>query len=646
MAGKTALETVREGGLRGLAWGMAVGTVHLAVGVSLLLALNVPPMTWFAAKSILLEAFVFAVPAGLALSPLLRLPRGAWLHAVALALVWIGMERWVAVDPTKLQMWIAPSVVGLVVLGLATLAHARWPRAVLATAALVPVVLVAVPVVNYRLGGHAVQANPKRGTPPPDAPDVLFVVMDTVRAKSVSAYGYERKTTPNFDRLAAEGALFTDANSPATWSVPGHASLFTGHYPSSHEAHDETLRLDDRLPTLAQAMSEKGWQTLCFTANPFIADTYGLTRGFDWSDRAWETGEGGRQFAFVYRLVDALGFRAEDKGGETVVNNLRQWMEARPKDAPPAFVFVNFLEAHFPFDQLPERHLRAFTDAPRKALADASTTAFGVQFGRQLTPEEYAGIRQPLLDMYDGGVRYTDELVGEVVELWRERGTLDDTIVVLVADHGEMMGEHGAFGHVTSMYQPDLHVPFAVRYPPRIPAGTVVSDAVSTTGAFATVMDLLGTAPPGPLQAPSLLPGTGGRSAVVAERYERALLASRFAPGTANGTGPLLLPQGRYRTYRSGTFKLGQHCVGGELKGPWLFDLRADPGEEHDLATRHPEKVAELTAELEGLRAALPLPGLCDPVGTEAKQGLSCAECQNLEALGYVDDCSDPCGGG
>lgn len=628
--------------LSGLGWGSAIGTVHLAIGVVLIVALTVPPMTWFTAKSILIEASV-AVALGLALAPAFVAPYGRVIHPVALALLWIGLERWVAVDPTKLQMWVAPTVIALVLYAGCAAAIARWPRAlagVVGVALVLPPILVAVPVVNYKLGGYGKGSTAVRGTPPAGAPDVLFIVMDTTRAKSVSAYGYERDTTPRFDALAAEGALYLDANSAATWSLPAHASLFTGHYPSSHEAHDETRMLDDRLPTLASTLVENGWSALAFSANPYISDTYGLTRGFDWTDKAWLSGEGGRQFSFIYRLVDRLGFSAEDKGGGQVVDNLRAWMASRPADAPPTFVFVNFLEAHFPFNQLPEPFLRAYAKQPMSELADASQTAFGVQFGRQLTPDELARIEQPIRDMYDGGVKYTDHLVGEVIDLWKERGTLDHTVVIVVGDHGEMVGEHGAFGHVTSLYQPDLHVPLTVRYPPRIPAGSRVAEPVTTVGLFATVMDLLGIAPSGELQAGSLVPGSDSlRGPLIAERFEEEMLASRFAPGTANGKGPLLMPRGRYRTYREGSYKYAEYTLGG---GPWLFDLATDPNEDVDLAGTQPEKLAEMKGTLDVLLGSLGLRPLDAPVGTTVqKPVMSKDECLRLQSLGYVESCDD-----
>jgi arylsulfatase A-like enzyme len=646
MSGSSVIDLVKRGALRGLGWGAAVGLVHLAIGVALIIALNVPPMTWFTAKSILMEASV-GVVLGALLAPALAAPRGEWLHAGLLAMAWIALERWVAVDPTKLQMWIGPTVGGVVVFGLGSLAWARWPAPVAGAAVGLALVLVAAPDVHYRVGGYAVAPNGQRGTAPAGAPDVLFIVMDTTRAKSVSAYGYERKTTPNFDAFSQEGALYLDADSAATWSLPAHASLFTGHYVSSHQANDETRRLDEKLPTLAGTMASLGWESRCFTANPYISDTFGLTRGFDWTDKAWMTGEGGRQFSFIYRLVDALGFRAEDKGGSQVVQNLRSWMASRPKDGPPAFVFVNFLEAHFPFDQLPERHLHAFTNEPRSVLGSASQTAFGVQFGRQLTDEEIATVGGPIRDMYDGGVRYTDELVGDVIDLWRKRGTLDNTVVVIVGDHGEMVGEHGAFGHVTSLYQPDLHVPLTVRYPSRIPAGTRVTEPVSTVGLFATVLDLAGQRVPADLQAGSLVPrvaedGTVGveepKGPQIAERYEEKMLSSRFAPKTANGKGPLVSPRGRFRTLKDGSWKLAIRYGDddGYGTGPWLFDLATDPNEEHDLAGSNPEKLAEMQGLLSTLQAQLQLPGLD---GSTAPAAAMTAEtCEQLKKLGYVAD--------
>ncbi len=628
------VDLLKKSAANSLGFGMAIATVHLFVGVALILALNTPPMTGFAAKSVPMEALA-ALLVGLVFTPVLAAPRGEWIHPVLLAAVWLGLERWVAVDPTRLEMWVAPTVVATLLFVVGRAMFQRFPRSVAAVALLVPSVLVVVPEVNYALGDYGPKPDPNRRAAPAGAPDVLFIVMDTTRAKSVSSIGGTRDTTPVFDALAAEGVLYRNANSPATWSLPAHASLFTGHFPSSHEAHDETRFLDTRLPTIASTMASYGWQTLAFSANPYISDTFGLTRGFDYNDKAWKSGEGARQFSFVYRLADKLGFAAEDKGGAQVVDNIRNWMDSRPADAPPAFVFVNFLEAHFPFQQLPKEFLRSYTQEPMSSLADASQTAFGVQFGRQLTDEERARIGQPLLDMYEGGVKYTDHLVGEVIDEWRKRNRLDDTIVIVLGDHGEMMGEHGAFGHVTSLYQPDLHVPYTIRYPKRVPAGTLVDTPVTTLTVSPTILDLVGLEPLHPMQAKSVLSPT--LTPIFAERYEEKMLSSRFAPGTANGKGPLVWPHGRYRVCRDGRWKYVKYWVDGKFE-EHLFDLESDPGELVDARTTQPDWFQATVDNCAAFETALGgVPALDAPVGTKAEAPeVSKEECETLVALGYM----------
>ncbi len=624
----------------GAAYGMSISIVHLAMGIFLIIALGMAPLTWFAARTIPMELGL-ALLVGLLWSPLFLLGRGALLHPVALALTWIGLERWAAIDPSKLQMWLVPPLAGLL---LAWLGFRLWrlrPWLPVGLAVLLPVLLLSIPPIKQHLTGKVSGPDTAHGTPPEGAPDVLFIVMDTVRAQSVSAYGYERKTTPNFDALASEGALFTQATASATWSLPAHAALFTGQFPSQNNAHSETRYLDDRLPTLASTLAEQGWETLCFTANPYISDSFGLTRGFQWSDKAWITGAGGRSFTFIYRLADNLGFEARDKGGGQVVENLRDWMSTRPADDPPAFVFVNFLEAHFPFHQLPDGYRDAYTDLSVREMRAVGQIATGVQFGRQLTDEEYQRIHQPIIDMYDGGVLYTDYLLGQVVDLWRQRGTLDQTLVVILGDHGEFTGEHGSFGHHDPVYEQALHVPYLLRYPSRIPAGSVVDQPVSTVGTFATMMDLLDLPTPSTVLMESLLPALEGRSAgqpVLAERFEEHMLASRFAPGTANGHGVLLSPRGRYRTYRQGDFKLAQWWEGG-VTNTYLFDLANDPAEETDIAARDPQKLRQMEQELELWESSKGLPPLDGDysLGSTPAPEVGDAATEQLRALGYIE---------
>jgi len=587
----------KKGVVGALAWATAITTAHLGHGMGLILLLGQPPHTAFALRGVLSELVLGGV-VSLLLAPVHRLARGGFpVQIGGLALIWLVMERMVMVDPSKPLMWLGPTIAALVLLGIGAVVARSSVRAAVGAAVLLPLALLLAPEVRSALLDDA---PPKPVLKPAraGAPDVLFIVMDTTRAQSSSAYGYHRQTTPVLEQLASEGVLFEQASAPATWSLPAHAALFTGTFPSFNDAHAETRKLGSTLPTIGEVFADAGYETWCFSANPHISDAFGLTRGFHHQDKAWKAGPSARQFSFPFRMIDLLGFGESDKGGAFVVDNIASWWDDRPEDSAPAFVFVNFLEAHFPFHQLPRDYVRSYQDRPMSELRQVGQISFGAQFGRPLTQAEVDRIAAPMVDLYDGGVRYTDALVGQVIDEWRDRGLLDNTVVVVLGDHGEMMGEHNAFGHVTSMYEEDLRVPLIFRYPPGLPAGRRVPDPVSTVGTMATLAELAGVplpalpTPSGTPHVTSLLPALDGADAgqpVIAERYEEHLLSARFGPGEANGDGPLVDPRGRYRSFRLGSLKMVEHFVpaqngANEHHSNHLYDLSEDPGELHDLA--------------------------------------------------------------
>ncbi|MEM6929642.1 MAG: sulfatase-like hydrolase/transferase, partial [Myxococcota bacterium] len=242
--------------LSALGVGAAIVTVHLGNGMGLIVALGQPPHTWFAIQAVLLElGMVMGV--GLALAPIaLARPReGGWIVAGAMVLLWLALEYWVAVDPGKPLMWLAgPVLGGLFFVGGAELVRRfprRGPLGLVGLTAAVHVGLLAVPelLAAGEPDDAVVDIPADRPAPREGAPDVLFVVMDTVRAQSSSTYGYARETTPVLTGLAEDGLRFAEATAPATWSLPAHASLFTGTFPSVHQCHAETSGLSDELPT-------------------------------------------------------------------------------------------------------------------------------------------------------------------------------------------------------------------------------------------------------------------------------------------------------------------------------------------------------------------------------------------------------------
>jgi arylsulfatase A-like enzyme len=619
----TLLRAVWTGG----GFGLFVISVGMWLSLPRFIALNLPAVPGMVAWVALLGAMLGGI-LGLALSPLLALRLGPLWHIAAVGAAWVALELWAGLEGTAFRIMATAIPSGGVVLVLVGRWIARrWAWAPATVAVLVAAGAIATPPVY-----QAVTREPTPPVPPlpaamPGAPDVLLIVLDTVRAENVSAYGYHRPTTPNLDALAAEGALFLDATSPSTWSLPSHASLFTGLFPSGHGAHGEHRFLEPDVPTLAEALAANGYETRCFTANAWISDSLGLTRGFAWSDEAWRDGAVSRGFLFIFRLLDRLGLGIPDKGGAQVVSNFEDWIETRPEDAPPAFVFMNFIEAHFPYHQLPDEYLVRFTSIPKDELHAISVRLLAAQFGGDSPAAEE--VAEAAMAMYDGGILYSDFLLGRVVAALRAAGTLDDTILVVLSDHGELVGEHGVFGHGFALYEPMIRVPFFIRYPNRLQAGSRVSTPVSTVGIYATVLELLGLDPPGTPQVASLLPAiSGGPPGGPA-------LSERFATESVSSTAVDALSRTdiRFRSYRVGSMKLIEASDGTSH----LFDLVADPGETRDLATSEPAELARLKGELNRWRAAVAVPGIDAPLADVAAPPIDPAAQERLRQLGYVE---------
>lgn len=620
----------------GLAFGLAAVTVEIGLNLARFILLRFGPGPLFFVRVVLMQ-IALGMLLGLALAPLLKLPRGALLHLLALALCWYGLQRWVGLDAPTFAMLQVAAPVGGAVLVLLGILLTRW-RAIAAWAVAGVLIFGAIVTPQIYLRVTTPPKLERAGLPPAraDAPDIVLVVLDTVRAMNVSAYGYERNTSPNFDALAREGALFLDATSPSTWSLPSHASLFTGRYPSSHRAHAEHRYLDDRFPTLAQVLERNGYETFCFTANAWISDGLGLTRGFAFQDESLKNEGGpGIGFSFIHRLLDRLGLQEGDKGGDKVISSFEAWARARPVEASrPAFVFLNLIEAHFPYHQLPHESLFLFTDRTYAELRAISIGLLAAQFGGEQQPVDE--VQGPTRDMYDGGVAYSDLLLARIAQAMRQRGTLDRTIFVVLADHGEILGEHGGFfGHGPSLYQESVGVPLMVRYPPRVPQAARVETPVSTLGVFATIMDLAELEPPPTLQVASLVPliaddGARAGGPILAELHA----ADSMPGGSIELDDPQMKGDRRYRLLRDGDLKLVSTSMGQDL----LYDLATDPHETRDIGAERPEALQEMRARMESVRVSLDLPALDAALAAgEDPPELDEATRERLRALGYLE---------
>lgn len=338
---------------------------------------------------------------------------------------------------------------------------------------------------------------PAPARPVSDAPNVLLLVLDTVRAESLGLYGYDRETTPNLNRLAARAVKFDQARSTAPWTLPSHASMFTGRWP--HELNvGERKPLDRTYPTLAERLGAHGYATAGFIANTFFCNAwFGLGRGFQHYDDFYEeqtavSVEEALRCTSLGRLAvralpDSFAVERRRKDAARVDSAFLTWLDRRGEDDRPFFAFLNFFDAHGPFTP-PADFPRRFGRPPANPDEEAAIREWDVRSRNGLSDAQVALAR----DSYDDCLAYLDEQIGLLFDELDRRGVLDDTLVILTSDHGEELGEHDLVGHGRSLYDQETRVPLLVFLPHGRRGGETVGESVSLRDLPATVLDVLG----------------------------------------------------------------------------------------------------------------------------------------------------------
>jgi arylsulfatase A-like enzyme len=411
------------------------------------------------------------------------------------------------------------------------------------------------------------------GAAPRGAPNVLLLILDTVRAANLGLYGYDRKTTPEIERIAATGVTFDRAFVSAPWTLPSHASIFTG-LPPHKLSTDFDRPLDGAAPTLAEVLLRRGYATGGFVANPTYASrASGLNRGFaTYRDHSISFGELLDNARWTRLLAapirEAFGERGRlvRKSAEDVNREILDWV---PTDGRPFFAFLNYFDAHEPYETHPPFELQ-FSDHPPK---------FWLIKGWQSRKNKDE--LQELRNAYDSNIAYIDHYIGALIRELDKRGVLKNTIVIVASDHGEHLGEHGGImSHANSLYMPLLHVPLVISFPPRVPAAQRVSQPVSLQNIAATVLDILAVPPD------VTLPGT-------------SLARLWSAPGDTTQrdttTTPAILSELTYNTFSSALDPIQKgpmhsiirdnlHYIRNGDGSEELYDFEADPRERDDLA--------------------------------------------------------------
>jgi arylsulfatase A-like enzyme len=413
-------------------------------------------------------------------------------------------------------------------------------------------------------------------------PNVVLVSIDTLRADFVRAYGYEHEVTPNIDRLASEGALFERAFTTYPSTTAAHVSMLTGFFPAVHGVYAPGSRLARAFPTLAETLAAHGYQTAAITENAMLSSSTGVTRGFAY-----------------YRELKGVGLETDGRVKE-VVDGALDWLGRHRGER--FFLFLHTYQVHGPYTP-PAGYdvFRTWLRDGREVEVDAATPeAVKARLG------------------YAGDLLYTDAQLGRLLAGLEALGEAERTIVVVTADHGEALGEHGVIGHGWYLIEPVLHVPLVIRAPGRVPDGVRIPAPASLADVTPTILDLAGVPIPPVLQGRSLVP------LLDAPDDERFLARPVYTEKQAE--------DGRLSVaVRKGRFK----WVDARPRDMTRYDLSADPGEGQ--GTSDPaalaegiELVARYRAANDELREKLGAPQVESAPVDEATM-------QKLRALGYVD---------
>jgi arylsulfatase A-like enzyme/Flp pilus assembly protein TadD len=404
---------------------------------------------------------------------------------------------------------------------------------------------------------------------PSHGPHLLIITLDTTRADRLGCYGYEQAQTPVLDSLAAEGILFEEAYTVAPITLPTHTSLFTGLYPAETGIRTNGRgRLPESITTLASVLKQRGYETAAFIASVVLNRKYGLNQGFETYDD--ELGEDQSTLDPMHR----------QRSGETVVDSALRWLDRTHRR--PFCCWVHLFDPHSPY-------------VPH-------TDLFGDEFADR---------------PYDGEIAYVDRQVGRLIDFLKVRGLEQDTLVVVLGDHGEGLGDHGERMHSYMLYKTTMHVPLIFRRPGRLPAGKRVAPRVSLVDASPTILECLEIADPRQTTARSFYQALRGETLPASGCFgstDQAFLVSGCSPLRS-------LTEGNWKYIRT--------------TRPELYHLTDDPHEMRNLAAENPDKARELDARLEEFESRLVLRERGDVQ-------LTASERRALSSLGYLGGSAAP----
>jgi arylsulfatase A-like enzyme/Flp pilus assembly protein TadD len=399
-------------------------------------------------------------------------------------------------------------------------------------------------------------------------PNVVLITLDTTRADRMGFLGSKAGLTPNLDKLAQQGVVFTRAYAHVPLTTASHATILTGTYPQYNHVNDFGIPLSPILPYLPDLLHKRNYQTAAFVGSLILDPLNGTAPGFD---RGFDT----YGAAFRMRPNGADRYKTVERRAEEVIGRASAWLDKRPVGA--FFLWVHLYDAHDPYDP-PAPYKTRFASTP-----------------------------------YNGEIAYVDAQIGRLLNLLRTRGLYDNTVIAVVADHGEAFGEHGERTHGIFLYDETIHVPFVLKLPAGQHAGKRVAARVGLIDIAPTILRELGVPVPPEIQGEALL---GLMQPGKSETPDRPAYAETDYPHRAFGWSAL-------HALRAGKYLYVQ------APDRELYDQATDPGALHNLASTSKGVTATLDAQTMELRSktSVTVPELV---------GLSPEQAQKLQALGYV----------
>lgn len=441
-------------------------------------------------------------------------------------------------------------------------------------------------------------------------PNVVIVVIDTLRADHLGCYGYERPTSPYIDALAARGVRFANAHAPSSWTAASVASILTGLYPAEHGVETSTSVLNDQVPTIVEAFRRARYATAGLSANPvFVGPEMGFTRGFDRFEKLHGPSVKADQ-AVKMIPVDAFFQRfVEVATADRMTDAALAWIAQQRAKTAPYFLYVHYIDPHA--DYFPPRAYAARFGVPADApLAGVAQRPLLRSYKAPSDPADLA----TLVGLYDAEIAFTDQHVGRLIAgIEKEERP---TLIVVTADHGEEFGEHGRLLHAVTLWEEQLRVPL-VMAGAGVPSEKVIDDPVSLVSLWATVAAVAGVPPPPPRTGVSLASfGSGKRS------MQMPVFADLERPSPG-------LDHFHHRAIVDGDWKLVE-TTDQQRK---LFDLHRDPREQTDLGSKQPDRSGTLMAVLQARNAAA---AMAKSRMTPGSASVSAERREQLKALGYA----------